>query len=597
MKREKDTLETVKPSLRSLCWHYLSKQKGLFGIAFLFGGIYGFMSGWGLPMIFEKVFRRIFEERDVYNTLTVWGIAAFVPLGFAIRGIFGYWSTIWMNRCGLQMLTELRADIFQKLQWLPLSFFEQTTTGDLLHRVVSDPKNLQDLLLEMASELLKQPLQMIAALISLVYLSMQHCDFFLLLIFLCAIPVCFLPVRLLRARVKCYSRKTQQQEAAVTACVAENLQAAETIRLFNAEEASCARIRSAMEQWMRDIQLAIQWQKLQQPMMEVVSALVIAVVFIYAYFRKIPFSVFSAMGMALYFAFDPIKKLTGLFGWMQRVTGSLERIVAIFHQPLVLVSPKRNAYRGTCKGTFVFQNVSFQYDQAEHASLSQIDVEIPAKQFVALVGASGAGKTTFVKLLSRLYDVTEGRLMLDGIDVRQWDLAHLRRQIASVPQWTWLLNDTFLHNLRIGNPNATREEVIQAAQRAYAHDFIMEAGGYDAQIGENGNRFSGGQRQRLAIARAFLKQAPVLILDEATSALDSESEYFIKKSIDSIRSNQTVIAIAHRISTIQQADCILVLDHGRLIGQGTHAELLRSNACYQQLVEKQMIGVCAFSNG
>ena len=187
--------------------------------------------------------------------------------------------------------------------------------------------------------------------------------------------------------------------------------------------------------------------------------------------------------------------------------------------------------------------------------------------------------------------------MLDGIDVRQWDLAHLRRQIASVPQWTWLLNDTFLQNLRLGNPNATREEVIQAAQRAYAHDFIMEAGGYDAQIGENGNRFSGGQRQRLAIARAFLKRAPVLILDEATSALDSESEYFIKKSIDSIRSNQTVIAIAHRISTIQQADCILVLDQGRLIGQGTHAELLQSNACYQQLVEKQMIGVCAFSNG
>ncbi len=582
-------IKMKKVSLVSLCIHYLSHRKSLFVCAVVCGGIYGVMSGLGLPLIFEKVFKNIFEKPEDYNVSTILFIAAMVPLGFFVRGLFGYLSTFWMNRCGLEVLTELRSDIFRKLQYLPLSFFEKKASGDLIHRVVSDPKSVQDLLLEMASEAIKQPLQMVMAFLGLIYFSVKYCDAALLGIFLIAIPLCFLPVHLLRSRVKNNSRLMQQAEAEVTACVSENLQAAQEIRNFCMEERALVRIKTIMQKLSQRIELVVIWQKMQQPLMEVVSAGIISVIFVYAYWKKIPFSIFSAMGTALYFAFDPIKKITNLIGSMQRTTGALERIADILNQPLSIQSPQSGFKTNVCDGCFQLENVCFRYASSEENVLNAINFEIPSKQFCALVGPSGAGKSTFIKLLPRLYDISSGSIRCNGVELREWDLEALRKQIAIVSQSTILFNDTILNNLRIGKPEASDVEIIKSAKLAYAHDFIMEAGGYDVIIGENGNRFSGGQRQRLAIARAFLKNAPILVLDEATSALDSESEFCIKKAIEKIAENKTVIAIAHRISTIQNADCIFVFDQGNLVGQGTHNRLLAENNLYQQLVAKQLL--------
>ena len=578
----------MKNSLFSLCLHYLSKHKRLFFTAFLCGCIYGLMSGLGLPILFEKVFRNIFESNDDYNLSTIFLIATAIPLGFFIRGLFGYLSTFWMNQCGLEMLTELRSDIFRKLQQFPLNFFDTKTSGDLIHRVISDPKNLQDILLEMASESIKQPLQMIAAFLCLIYLSVKHCDLILFLIFFITIPICFLPVRLLRSRVKNSSRAMQQTEAEVTTCVAENLQAAQEIRTFSLETTALNKIQTIMFKLAKRTQTVVMWQKMQQPIMEIVSTGIISLIFIYAYFKKIPFSVFSAMGTALYFAFDPIKKITNLIGLMQKATGAFERILEILNQPITLQSPEHGITK-VSDGSFTLKNITFRYSEKNSPVLNNICLEIPAKKFFALVGPSGAGKSTFIKLLPRLYDVTQGEIEFGGTNLKNWDLKALRSQIAIVSQSTVLFNDSFANNLRIGNTQASDNELIQAAKMAYAHDFIMESGGYEAIIGENGRRFSGGQRQRLAIARAFLKNAPVLILDEATSALDSESEFFIKKAIENIATNKTVIAIAHRISTIQNADCIVLLDHGTLIAQGKHNDLIHTSPLYQQLVEKQLV--------
>ncbi len=576
-------------SIFSLCWRYLSNNRKLFFAALLCGGVYGLMSGLGLPIIFEKVFRRIFESPEAFSFVTIFIIAGLVPAGFFIRGLFGYLSTYWMNRCGLEILARLRYDIFQKLQCLQFDFFDNKHTGDIIHRVISDPKCLQDVLLEMASDSIKQPLQMLAALICLVYLSLKHCDLTLLLIFVIAIPICFLPVRLLRSRVKNNSRIMQRTEAEVTTCVSENIQAAQEVRTFNLEEFELDKINGVMQRLTKQIQTVIMWQKMQQPLMEIVSTAIISVIFVYAYFKKIPFSVFSAMGAALYFAFDPIKRITNLIGIMQRSTGAFERILEILNHPIEIVSPKKNAYKGSSRGSFAIEAVTFHYKNGAEDALKAVSFEIPEHKFYALVGPSGAGKSTFIKLLPRLYDVTDGRIRLDGVDLKQWDLNALRQQMAIVSQSTVLFNDTLMNNLRLGNFHATEEEIIEAAKLAYAHDFIMEAGGYNTRIGENGSRFSGGQRQRLAIARAFLKKAPILILDEATSALDSESEFLIKKAIENISENKTVIAIAHRISTIQNADCILVFDKGHLVAQGKHNALLDENLLYKHLVEKQLV--------
>ena len=579
----------MKYSIFSLCWRYLAKNKRLFFVALMCGGIYGLMSGLGLPIIFEKVFRKIFESPEAFSFVTIFMIAGLVPAGFFVRGLFGYLSTYWMNRCGLEVLARLRYDIFQKLQLLQFDFFDNKHAGDIIHRVISDPKCLQDVLLEMASDSIKQPLQMVAALICLVYLSLKHCDWVLLLIFVIAIPLCFLPVRLLRSRVKNNSRIMQRTEAEVTTCVSENIQAAQEVRTFNLEEFELDKINGVMQRLTQWIQTVIMWQKMQQPLMEIVSTIIISVIFIYAYFNKIPFSVFSAMGAALYFAFDPIKRITNLLGIIQRSTGAFERILEILNQPIEIVSPKKHAHKGSSHGMFSIENVSFRYKNSAEDVLKSVSFKIPERKFYALVGPSGAGKSTFIKLLPRLYDVTGGCIRLDGVDLKQWDLKALRQQMAVVSQSTVLFNDTLMNNLRLGNFHATEDEIIEAAKLAYAHDFIMEAGGYNTRIGENGSRFSGGQRQRLAIARAFLKKAPILILDEATSALDSESEFLIKKAIENISENKTIIAIAHRISTIQNADGILVFDKGCLVAQGKHNALMEENLLYKHLVEKQLV--------
>ena len=328
----------------SLCWRYLSKNKKLFFVALLCGGVYGLMSGLGLPIIFEKVFRKIFETPEAFSFTTIFLIAGLVPVGFFIRGLFGYLSTYWMNRCGLEILARLRYDIFQKLQLLQFDFFDNKHTGDIIHRVISDPKCLQDVLLEMASDSIKQPLQMIAALICLIYLSLKYCDLTLLFIFIIAIPICFLPVRLLRSRVKSNSRIMQQTEAEVTTCVSENIQAAQEVRTFNLEEFELDKINGVMKRLTNHIQTVVMWQKMQQPLMEIVSTVIVSVIFIYAYFNKIPFSVFSAMGAALYFAFDPVKKITNFIGMIQRSTGAFERILEILDYPLEIVLPKKYAH-------------------------------------------------------------------------------------------------------------------------------------------------------------------------------------------------------------------------------------------------------------
>jgi len=284
-----------------------------------------------------------------------------------------------------------------------------------------------------------------------------------------------------------------------------------------------------------------------------------------------------------------VKKVGALNNELKRGLASLDRIELVLHAPVAIADPETPRDIGTVRGDIAFDRVSFGYQTGETV-LSDISVTIPADTICALVGPSGAGKSTFANLVPRFYEAGTGRVLIDGIDVRDMRLADLRRNIAVVSQETVLFNDTIYNNLMLGRPGATREEIEQAAKDAFAHDFILKLDGglgYDTLVGERGGRLSGGQRQRIALARAFLRNAPILILDEATSALDTESEAFIQKALQKLVVGKTVLIIAHRFSTIRDASMILVFDKGSIVAQGNHATLYSGSELYRGLYDKQ----------
>lgn len=568
-------------------FRYLRPYRGTFIIALICGLLFGVTSGLGIPVIFEKVFKQVFEaEGNKFPYWQIWAMALTVPAIFLLRGTFSLLNTYLMNYCGLKLCQGMKEDVFAKVQALSFSFFDKKVSGDLMNRIGGDPAQIQIVVLEVASELFRQPIQMLAALGALGYLSWQHHDMVFILLFLGAIPLCMVPVKMIRKKLRGRSRAAQEASVFVSQHVVENLSAMQEIRAFCLEETQKAQFNEKMEASInRELNL-IKYEKLQQPIMEFVSAIIVAAVFLYAYMQEIPFSAFSAMGLALYFAFDPLKKISNTISKMHRMQGALERVDEILSMPIDIPDPEAPVIVTRLEGHVTFEHVSFAYEQ--EATLVDINLELAAGTRCALVGHSGAGKSTVAKLLPRFYDVNSGAIRIDGIDIRNIRTCDLRRNIGVVYQQPVLFNDTLFNNILLGRPDATEEEVYAAARSAFAHDFIMEfEKRYETLAGERGNRLSGGQKQRVAIARAFLKNAPILILDEATSALDSESEHYIQQALQKLTEGKTVITIAHRLSTIQNADIIVVFDKGRIIGQGKHEELMQSNPTYAQLVKRQ----------
>ncbi len=565
---------------------YLKPHKQLFFFTIVCGLIYGACSGFGIPVIFEWVFKKVFEaEPEAYSFWQIFQIALLVPFLFILRGFFGFLNTYYMNYCGLLIASNIKQALFKKLQELPLAFFDSHRQGDLIHRVNADTHAIQTVLLELASELFKQPVQILCAIGGLAYLSIKHNNSIFLLVFLTITPLCLLPTRLIRKKLRCRSRHAQDAGGKVAHCLSESLQALVEVRSYNLEEREQDRFEEHLKHYNTFELKLLRYLKLQQPMMEILAATLIAFVFIYAYFKKIPFSVFSAMGLGLYFALDPLKKLSNLLGNVHRTYGAIERVNEILNLEIAIQSPEKPIVCKAIQGEIVFTKVSFAY--GKEPILKDINVQIPAHTTCALVGHSGAGKSTFSKLLPRFYDVSSGSITIDGKDIRALDLKDLRKHIAVVSQHPVLFNDTIYNNILLADKPRDEEAVYGAAKNAFAHEFILQLGGYDTLVGDRGDRLSGGQKQRIALARAFLKNAPILILDEATSALDSESEYYIQEALERLRVNKTVLIIAHRLSTIQKADKILVFDQGTIVAEGTHSTLLETQPLYENWVKLQ----------
>lgn len=568
---------------------YLRGHRTYLVIALLCGAVSGLVFGRGLPVVINDVFPKIFTDGPrTLPALQVIGYAMLIPLVFLIRAATGFLNNYFMSRCGIGVLETLRVELYRKLQYLPLSYFGRNRTGDLLSRLTADTLVVQQTITTSASDLVIQPLTLVGAFSFLATIALQHDGVVLFLASLAIIPLCVLPVRYVGKQLLKRADENQRLLGDISDLASQNLQGAREVRAFGLEEKEVDLFQRTTRRLFHVQMKVVKYSQVLSPTIEFIASLGIAFSLYYAYHAGITLAVFTSILTALFACYEPVKKLGALHGQFTRGAASLNRIEEILHEPVAIQDPPQPvAVPARLRGELSFERVNFSYLPGEPV-LRDVTVHIPAGTTCALVGPSGAGKTTFANLVPRFYEASAGRVLVDGHDVRSLRLADLRRNIAVVSQDPVLFNDTIYQNLLLGRPDATRAEVLAAAASAHADEFIEKLPqGFDTVVGERGSLLSGGQKQRLALARAFLRNAPILILDEATSALDSTSEHLIQSALRKLVEGKTVLIIAHRFSTIRDASMILVFDQGRIAAAGTHPELHAGNALYRSLYDRQ----------
>lgn len=568
-------------------YRYLKANRGPLLAAIGFGIVYGISSGAGLPAMVKYVFPRIFEPEGAPMEMgQVALIALAIPIVFLIRGASGYLNSYLFQLTGTRVLEAIRLDYFRKVQLLPLSFLQRRQSGDLISRGLADATQLQTTLIVLANDGLKQPMQLVGALVFLGWQAYSTHGVLLMLLCLATVPLTVLPIRYVGRKIVKRAEQLQSQLGDLTSHFTENIAAAREVRAFSLESREIQRFNHATTGLVHAQMRIAKYAQALTPAIEVLAAVGIGLTLVVAFRSAVSLSTFTAVVTALYFCYEPIKKLGTMNNELKRGEASLNRLEYVLHEPLAITDPADPVSVGRLRGDIAFDRVSFSY--GDNAALRDVTVRIPAGTCCALVGPSGAGKTTFANLVPRFYEVAEGSVSIDGHDVRRMRLADLRRNIAVVSQDPVLFNDSIYQNLLLGRPDASQEDVLAAARAAHADEFIRGfPAAYDTSVGERGALLSGGQKQRIAIARAFLRNAPILILDEATSALDSESEAAIQDALRTLVAGKTVLVIAHRFSTIRDATMILVFDQGRIVGQGDHLALLEGNPLYRSLHERQ----------
>ncbi len=548
--------------------------------------VYAIASGLGLPLMAKVIFPQIFGESSkeanwyeewiegmlgqVSPETLVLVSCLWIPFIFAIRSVSGYLNTYLLNFCGFKVVEGIRDRVFDRLQALPISFYQNHQSGDLLARLTGDTEMLRQTVTKVSGDLIKQPAQLLAALAALVYLSVTAQGSFVAIISLLSIPLCVFPIRMIGRRLAKKARVLQNIAGDLSGQVAESLQAPMEIRAYNLQNAVKKRFREQVSELIRYSMKVIKYRQFVSPAVELVAATGLSVALYLGYQNGMKLNDFMALGMALFMSYEPIKKLGAVHNLVQQGVAALDRLEEVLDADGELKDAKNPKIPEPFSREIIFEEVSFFY--GEEAALSDINIKISPGECVALIGSSGAGKSTFANLIPRFYDVTQGRLLVGGQDVREWSKAELRDRIALVSQSPILFSGTIRENILLGKPGASESELIEAAKKAYAHEFIMELeDGYETEVAEKGSKVSGGQRQRIAIARAFLKDAPILILDEATSALDNESEAKIQQALARLIKDRTTLIIAHRLSTTKIADRVLEFDRGRIISERAEA--------------------------
>ncbi|MGA3211221.1 MAG: ABC transporter transmembrane domain-containing protein [Terriglobales bacterium] len=519
-----------------------------------------------------------------------WTIVAFALVAStALKGICDYAGTYLVNYVGFGLITDLRNDLYQAILRRSVAFFHRNSTGTLVSTTINDVERVQTALSGVLAEFLQQFFTLIFLVAVVAALGGK-----LALLLLVFVPFVLLSARKIGLRVRHTTRRGQDKLAEIQHLLHETITGVHIVKAFGMERWETVRFRDAASRLFRANMRSVRAAALSTPLMEFFGAIAIALLVLvgrdqikHGLFTPGAFLTFV---FAVFRLYDPVRKFALFNNSFQQALGASASIFAFMDvEDTVREKPGATRLPGFAKG-IRFDHVSFGYgDNGDLRDvLRDVDLEVRRGEVVAIVGSSGAGKSTLVHLLPRFFDVTTGRLLIDGHDVRELTLESLRRQIGIVTQDTILFNDTLRNNIAYGQPGLSQEQVEAAARAAMAHEFIAATPeGYETVIGERGLRLSGGERQRIAIARALLKNAPVLILDEATSALDSESEALVQSALQNLMSGRTVFVIAHRLSTVRHADRILVLENGVIADSGTHEDLMNRLGTYRRLYDLQ----------
>lgn len=516
-------------------------------------------------------------------------VCGFLLLSFFGKNLFRYLSLYFLAPVRNGIVRDLRQKLVGKILDLPLSYFSEARKGDLMSRISADVQEVEWSIVGVVESVAREPIVILGSLAFMVFVSPGLLVFVFGLMLFSGLIIGGVGRSLRRQ-----SGEAQSRLGLIGSLVEETLGGLRIIKGFNAEQWQQERFGRENERYARTLTGLYRRKDLASPLSEFLGIAAVSVLLWFGakqvFAGEISAATFITFLYAFYNIIEPAKALSGASYSIRKGMGALERVEAVLNAPVTIRDDDNALPINSFQDKIEFRNVSFQYQNADRDALDGISLTIPRGKIVALVGASGAGKSTVADLLPRFYDVTGGQILVDGTDIRQLRLRDLRALMGIVSQEAILFNDTVRSNIAFSSGETSDAAVKAAAQAANAHDFITALPeGYDTNIGDRGSKLSGGQRQRLTIARALLKNPPILILDEATSALDSESEQLVQAALDTLLKNRTALVIAHRLSTVQHADEIIVLDAGRIVERGTHESLMREGKFYRKLVELQAL--------
>ncbi|MDR2861093.1 MAG: lipid A export permease/ATP-binding protein MsbA, partial [Syntrophobacterales bacterium] len=535
-----------------------------------------------LAYLVKHVLDDVFVNKQLES---LYWISIAVAIIFFVKGITNYGQNVLMNYIGHRIVTDLRAELYGSIQRQSLSFFTKNPTGTLISRVTNDVKLIQDSVSDALTSIFKDTFTMIA----LIFVVFYH-NWKLAIITMVVFPLAIYPIVFLGRLIRRTTTKMQAAMGNFTSILQETIAGSRIVKAFGMESYENKRFRKENEQLFRLQMRIVRIKSITSPLMEFFGGLSIAFIILYGGYEVIhdraTLGSFMSFLVALMMLYEPLKRLANVNNVVQQGISAATRTFAIIDHVPEIKDRDRALPLPPIQQGISFRNVSFAYE--DEPVLKHINLDIRAGEVVAFVGMSGGGKTTLVNLIPRFYDVTEGAVYIDNTDIKDVTLKSLIGQIGIVTQQTFLFNDTVRNNIAYGASQTPDEHIIEVSQAAHAHGFIMNLPqGYDTIIGELGAKLSGGERQRISIARALLKDAPILILDEATSSLDTDSEREVQEALENLMKNRTTLVIAHRLSTIRNADRIVVLLNGEIVEEGTHDDLLVLKGEYNRLYHMQ----------